>query len=901
MKYIKRLIVILVIVLFQLSFIYSEEEIIVNEDLLAQNPTTFWEMVLDFPQALLDLTINGLRDALVNSRDNFLSAINNDRSVLSNEDVRAVYLEALSENPQELVASHPELFEQMLQEEGVDNSGSFNFEVLSYDFENNVLLIGRDEDQTISISLSDLNGGTLNSDGSIVLNNGVLVNSGSITQESGEYRVINGIVEIYEREVRGDDFILGPTHLVDNPYVRANSEILFDDGLERRNILERGGQVSFYESGAIGLNGALRISTVNENGVLIPERRIVTDLNSVDDEMIIVQNPSQCIDSSFGGCIIDQGDRMEIRARNQGNLEVDIYSLEHVAVRVPLIEDSTQLQLTRFLEEDSRVIYTISRDETTLSGGFPSQSSLLTLNTFHPQLGHPGIDGGNIIGHIFNAEHPLGIELEAHQLIEGLDLSRFSESLQEQLNNANFDSISGGEVSIVAALNSLGLPSDMSFRSELAELLGIEGYRGTASQNTQLLNMLRNEGIQGSQRITIGEQFRDIFELDPNLGEISPQLTISSLENANFQGVNFNDPSIVRIMNQMGLDSSFAARQELYRELFGREPPRGGELGRGSDMNIALREILGEIHINIFRSSGTIDVPTRGHSIISLDSFPLDDDGSMIIDLESLPLDETETEIGFSLADVVNLGVIEENDMDDERGTRVRIPADQIETLAEIVERVNLDLAQVEETTTPELPPLNQDVRTTIPPQTLRQPTRSGTLRPPRVSDPSYDRLIYANQGATRNRGLASDLERILQATAEETNTRIRITSGGQCGINSGCTRRTGSTRHDYGNAADFDIIDATTGRVISYGEPAFFQFLTTLSANGARGVGADRDGRYMNQGAATGRVHADIESPAVWGHNGRGVNAPDPVRRAVAEGERIRVQRCREAGVVCR
>ncbi|MCH8519951.1 MAG: DUF3597 domain-containing protein [Nanoarchaeota archaeon] len=834
----KVLILIFMCILFssQLNFIYSQDEILVNEDLLNENPATFWEMVLDFPQALLDLTINGLRDALTNSRDNFLLAINNDRSVLSNEDVRSVYLEALLEDPQELITSHPEVFGQFLQEEGVDNSGAFDFEVLSFDRDGNNLVIRRNEGQTIAVSLNDLNGGILNLDGSVQLNNGAIVNSGSIIQERGEYRITNGIVEIYGREITGDSFVLGPTNSVENLYVRANLEVSFDDGLGRRNILQRDGQVSFYESGAIGLNGDLRVSTIDDNGVLILQRRIITDLSSIDDEMIIAQNPSQCIEGSFGGCIIDQGSRMEIRARNQGNLQVEIHGLEHVAVRVPLIEDSTQLRLSRFLEEDSRIIYRISQDETTLSGGFPSNLSLLTLNTFHPQLEHSVIDGGNIIGHIFNVEHPTGIELEAHQIIEGLDLSRFSESLQGQLNNANFGSISAGEVSIVVALNSLGLPSDMSFRSELAELLGIEDYRGTASQNTQLLNRLRNEGIQGSQRITIGEQLGQIFELDPNLVGSSSELVIPSLENANFANINFNDPSIVRILNQMGIDSSFAARQQLYRELFGREPPTGDQ---GFQMNIELRRALGEIHAQTFTSTGTIDVD------------------------EDIPSRGGESPLQITGVD--------------------------------------------------------GEVRTIIPPETLRQPTRSTTLRPSQVSDPSFDRLTYS-LGGIRNRGLAPDLERILQATAEETNTRIRIVSGGQMGfsemprgsyqINRGgrwyapggrALPRTGSTRHDYGNGADFDIIDATTGRVISYGEPAFFQFLTTLSANGARGVGADRNGRYMNQGSATGRVHADIQSPAVWGHGGSGANTPDPVRRAVSEGERIRSQRCREAGVVCR
>ncbi len=45
--------------------------------------------------------------------------------------------------------------------------------------------------------------------------------------------------------------------------------------------------------------------------------------------------------------------------------------------------------------------------------------------------------------------------------------------------------------SIVDYLNSIGMPSDRNSRAQLALAQGIQGYRGTAEQNTQLLNSLR--------------------------------------------------------------------------------------------------------------------------------------------------------------------------------------------------------------------------------------------------------------------------------------------------------------------------------------------------------------------------------------------------------------------------
>ena len=45
--------------------------------------------------------------------------------------------------------------------------------------------------------------------------------------------------------------------------------------------------------------------------------------------------------------------------------------------------------------------------------------------------------------------------------------------------------------SIVNALKSIGVDSSYSNRSKIAKLNGITGYAGTASQNTKMLNLLK--------------------------------------------------------------------------------------------------------------------------------------------------------------------------------------------------------------------------------------------------------------------------------------------------------------------------------------------------------------------------------------------------------------------------
>src|SRR5699024_11833432 len=50
--------------------------------------------------------------------------------------------------------------------------------------------------------------------------------------------------------------------------------------------------------------------------------------------------------------------------------------------------------------------------------------------------------------------------------------------------------------SIVEYLKSIGVNSSFSNRSKLAKQYGISGYKGTASQNTRLLNAMRKGGAK---------------------------------------------------------------------------------------------------------------------------------------------------------------------------------------------------------------------------------------------------------------------------------------------------------------------------------------------------------------------------------------------------------------------
>jgi hypothetical protein len=147
--------------------------------------------------------------------------------------------------------------------------------------------------------------------------------------------------------------------------------------------------------------------------------------------------------------------------------------------------------------------------------------------------------------------------------------------------------------------------------------------------------------------------------------------------------------------------------------------------------------------------------------------------------------------------------------------------------------------------------------------------------------------IVGPPKEAKRNKPITAKLNEVLtkagQAAGIDT---IEIVSGGQDAKGEG-TRRTGSTRHDRGRAADVKLVAG--GRTLTFtdarADPKVLTFVTAAAAAGATGIGAGV--AYM--GNAT--IHVGFgTSPAdkkklTWGKSGRSVNAPKWLRDAARAG----------------
>jgi len=139
--------------------------------------------------------------------------------------------------------------------------------------------------------------------------------------------------------------------------------------------------------------------------------------------------------------------------------------------------------------------------------------------------------------------------------------------------------------------------------------------------------------------------------------------------------------------------------------------------------------------------------------------------------------------------------------------------------------------------------------------------------------------------GKIRDKPIGQKLEGVLQRAANAAGIdTVWVTSGSQPGTTG---RRTGSTRHDNGRAADLQLVRG--GRTLSFtdqdGGPIVEAFVTAAAANGATGIGAGEQymgNKTLHVGFGT---SPQDHSKLVWGAGGRSANAPAWLREAAKKG----------------
>lgn len=151
---------------------------------------------------------------------------------------------------------------------------------------------------------------------------------------------------------------------------------------------------------------------------------------------------------------------------------------------------------------------------------------------------------------------------------------------------------------------------------------------------------------------------------------------------------------------------------------------------------------------------------------------------------------------------------------------------------------------------------------------------------------------VVQQQGGIRSKPIAAPLKNVLQFAADAANVEVVVFSGGQLSVGEGGVKgitRTGSTRHDDGNAADLRLYQ--NGKLLNWQKAddraVMSTFVSAAVASGATGIGSGTD--YMGHDGST-KMHVGFGpngiqgGPVVtWGNGEASINTPAWLLTAVS------------------
>ncbi|QMP83952.1 MAG: hypothetical protein [Caudoviricetes sp.] len=137
----------------------------------------------------------------------------------------------------------------------------------------------------------------------------------------------------------------------------------------------------------------------------------------------------------------------------------------------------------------------------------------------------------------------------------------------------------------------------------------------------------------------------------------------------------------------------------------------------------------------------------------------------------------------------------------------------------------------------------------------------SGTPQPQNTAMGGSGGRIMENQKGIRRLPINSKLKSVLQQAASSAGVDVEVFSGGQPRQGEG-GQRTGSTRHDHGNAADVYLYKE--GRKLRDPEDReiMSKFVSAAASAGATGIGFGGPGQYMGESG----IHIGFGKSATWG-----------------------------------
>jgi len=353
----------------------------------SQSPANAWNIIeRDFDTLFRGEKGNQfIQEAFDDDANRFVNLVNQNLDLMNIPKVREL-LEQRIETDISVLNSNPELREQFFAENGI--SIDEDLQINSFSSSTRTLTL-QTESGTVSISMDDLNGGSINSN-SITLDNGVEVFSGEITSNQFGYRFSgDSRAQVYDDEVFSSQGF--QIRDVGNGGIRVMSVddgyVEFDGG-ERRLY----GSNTFYSSGDSVLSAQSSVEVFDDSQLL---RRFTT----YDSTMLFSQNSCDL----GTNCVNERGNMVQVSVLDDGTeFDVEVFSNTPTQINVePILGDSVVTVRKYGVDGEEFAEFTLTQDrmdQSTISAPLEEDDSFeLVYRTLDEE-------SGEFFTHVLNSD-----------------------------------------------------------------------------------------------------------------------------------------------------------------------------------------------------------------------------------------------------------------------------------------------------------------------------------------------------------------------------------------------------------------------------------------------------------------------------------------------------------------
>lgn len=364
------------------------------------NPSGAWNLVQTDPLGVFNDPSYGdsaIDAAYRNNPSQFVDVVSNNLDLMDNPRVREYFEDAVDRDIT-ILNSNPQARERFLADYGITAS---NYPLSDFNKRTGELQIANEFGEGIIIDVSDLNGGRINSDGTVTLSSQVRIIGGEVDVVGNDIRFGSrgGMAEVRTGEIYTSTQRMSISRFSENGggFMVDGNEVYFNGNSRLLN-----GELHTFDNGQTMLGSRTQLRFVNTEGQILEDIRVSSQTLFRDGE--------SCAQSEMSCISRDEGRGVQVVAKNNNRITYDFnIANPDIDFDVMPITDGSRVNIVVPNSDGRDVRFSVGQTMRQ-SGGVLGSDSEFNLGYYHQfETGDGGISAVPITSYRINGDRVYSI------------------------------------------------------------------------------------------------------------------------------------------------------------------------------------------------------------------------------------------------------------------------------------------------------------------------------------------------------------------------------------------------------------------------------------------------------------------------------------------------------------